>query len=101
MEMNFIPSKDSDGKRLMHSKSDNEDIMTSFDTEESIEELFKSLLHRQEVGLEQLIKGNWFVFNYVDGLHYKCHKISLSCGGSYLDFPKLLKNKKNVNKSKK
>ena len=46
MEMNFIPSKDSDGKRLMHSKSDNEDIMTSFDTEKSIEELFKSLLHR-------------------------------------------------------
>ena len=46
MEMNFIPSKDSDGKRLMHSKIDNEDIMTGFDTEESIEELFKLLLHR-------------------------------------------------------
>ena len=46
MEMNFIPSKDSDEKRLMHSKSDNKEIMTSFDTEEPIEELFKLLLHR-------------------------------------------------------
>ena len=36
MEMNFIPSKDSDGKRLMHSKSDNKDIMTGFDTGECI-----------------------------------------------------------------
>ena len=25
MKMNFMPSKDSDGKRLMHSKSDNKE----------------------------------------------------------------------------
>ena len=61
--MNFISSGDSDGKRLMHSKSDNEEIMSDFYTEELIEELFQLLLHRYQVGLTQSIKGSEFVFD--------------------------------------
>ena len=53
MEVNFMSSKYSVEKRLMHSKSDNEEIMTGFDTEEHIEELCKSLLYREQVCLEQ------------------------------------------------
>ena len=34
-----------------------------------------------------------FVFDSVDSLHYKPHKISLNRGGSYIDSPKWLKNK--------
>ena len=34
MKMNFMSSKDSDKKRFMHSKSNNEEMMTSFDIEE-------------------------------------------------------------------
>ena len=27
------------------------------------------------------MKGSEFVFDYVDGLHYKCNEINLNCGG--------------------
>ena len=35
-----------------------------------------------------------FVFDNLDSLYYKLHKISLNRGGSYIDSPKWLKNKK-------
>ena len=31
------------------------------------------------------MKGSEFVFGSVDQLYYKLHKISLNCGGSYID----------------
>ena len=37
-----------------------------------------------------------FVFDNVDSLYYKLHKISLNRGGSYIDSPKWLKNKKAI-----
>ena len=74
MKMNFMSLKDRDAKCLMHSKSYNEEIMNTFDTEETIEELFHSLLHRHQVGLEQSMKDSQFVFEYVDGLFYRCSK---------------------------
>ena len=30
------------------------------------------------------MKGSNFVFSYVQLLYYKCHKINLNCGGSYI-----------------
>ena len=35
-----------------------------------------------------------FVFDYVNLLHNKCHKINLDCGGSYRDSPDWIENKK-------
>ena len=35
-----------------------------------------------------------FVFDGINPLYYKRHKISLNRGGSYIDSPKWLKNKK-------
>ena len=40
------------------------------------------------------MKGSEFVYDSVDLLHYKFHRISLNRGGSYIDCPKWLKNKK-------
>ena len=40
------------------------------------------------------MKGSEFVFDSVDLLHYKLHKISLNRGVSYINSPKGLKNKK-------
>ena len=37
-----------------------------------------------------------FVFDSIDLLCYKLHKISLNRGGSYIDSPKWLKNKKTA-----
>ena len=41
------------------------------------------------------MKGNEFIFDRVDLLYYKLHKITLNRGGSYIDYPKWLKNKQS------
>ena len=40
------------------------------------------------------MRGSEFIFDNVDSLHYDCNKIGLSRGGSYIDSPEWLKNKK-------
>ena len=40
------------------------------------------------------MKGSEFTYGYVHLMYYKCHKINLNCGGSYVDSPGWLKNKK-------
>ena len=48
MSINFISSKDSDETRTMHTKGDNIEIKMGSETDEVIEELFKSLLQRYQ-----------------------------------------------------
>ena len=45
-------------------------------------------------GLETKIKGTQFVLESVDLLYYSLHKISLNRGGSCIDSPSSLKNKR-------
>ena len=73
----FISSKDSNETRIMHSKSDNIEIMVVSKTDEIIEELFESLLKRSQKGLEESMKGSEFIFDSIDILHYNLNKISL------------------------
>ena len=40
------------------------------------------------------MKGSELVFDYVQLLYYKCHKINFSRVGSYIDSPDSIKNKK-------
>ena len=54
--INFVSSKDSDETKTMHSKCDNIEIMIGSETDEIIEEIFKSLLHRYQEGLEESMK---------------------------------------------
>ena len=70
----------------MHSASDKIEIMSNDETDEVIEELFKSLKNRYQINFES-IKGIKFVFDYTNLLYYKCHKINLNLGGSHIDFP--------------
>ena len=97
MTINFVSSKDdSDEIRTMHTKSDNIYILMGYETDEIIEELFKSLLQRYQEGLEESMKGSEFVFDSVGLLEYKLNKISLNRGGSNTDSPEWLKNKKAI-----
>ena len=43
--------------------------------------------------LEESMRGSKFVYDSVDELYYNLNKVS-SRGGSYIDFPKWLNNKK-------
>ena len=101
MVINFFSSKDSEETRTMHIKSDNIETIIGCETDEIIEVLFKSLLQRYQKGLEESMKGSEFIFDSVDLLCYKCHKISLNCGGSYTNSPKWLKNEKATINPKK
>ena len=94
MQINFISSKDSDETRTMHTKSDNIEIMMGNETDEIIEKLFKSLLQKYQDGLEESMRGSKFIRDSVDLLYYHPQKIGLKRGGSYIDSPEWLKNKK-------
>ena len=94
--INLFSSKDSEEIRTMHSKSDNIEILIGTETNESIEELFKSHLERYQKGLEEKMRGSEFAFDNVDSLYCKLHKISLNRGGSYIYSPGWLKNKKSA-----
>ena len=54
--------------------------MQGEDTNTSIREFFKSFLHNYEQELK-IIKGSDFVFESVDALDYKFHRVSLNRGG--------------------
>ena len=75
-------------------KSGNIEIMMGSETDEIMEELFESSLKRYQEGLEESMKAGEFVFDSVDLLHFKLHKISLNRGRSYTDSPEWLENKK-------
>ena len=94
MAINFISSKDSDETRTMHTKSNDVEIMIGSETDEIIEELFESFLQKYQEGLEDSMRGSQFVYDSVDVLYYNLIKVSLIRGGSYIDSPKWLKNKK-------
>ena len=65
--------------------------MINDEADEVIKELFDSLKNRYQNNLESM-KGSEFVFDYVHLLYYKCHKINLNRGGSYIDSPDWRKN---------
>ena len=94
-EINFISSKpDSDETRIMHTKSDNIEIMIGSDKNEVIEDLFKSLLQGYQENLEEKMRGSEFILDGVNLFHYDLNKISLNRGGSYIKFPDWLNGKK-------
>ena len=96
MRINFISSLDTNDFRTMHTKSDNVKILEGTETYNIITELFKSFLKKYQAGLETKMEGSNFVFESVDLLYYSLHKISLNRGGSYIDSPDWIKNKKTT-----
>ena len=60
----------------------------------SLNEIIKSLLQRYQEDLQEKMRGSDFAFDGVNFLYYDFNKISISRGGSYIDSPKWLKNKK-------
>ena len=96
-QINFISLRPgSDETRVMHTRSLNEEFMNGSDTDEIIKELFKSLLQKYQENLQEKMKGSDFAFDGVNYLYYDLNKISISKGGSYIDSPKWLKDKKST-----
>ena len=67
--------------------------MQGENTNDIIIEIFNSSLHNYRQDLK-IIKGSDFVFESVDLMDYKLHRVRLKRGGSYIKSPKWLENKK-------
>ena len=94
-EISFISLKPgSDETRIMHTRSDNEEFMSGSDTDEIIKGLLELFLQKYEENLQEKLKGSDFEFDGVNFLYYDFNKFSINRGGSYIDSPKWLKDKK-------
>ena len=93
MRVNSISSRDTGEIPTYYVWSDNVDIMQGNDTYDIIKEIFESFLNNYQKELKS-IKESDFVFESVDRLDYKLHRVRLKRGGSYIKFPKWLENKK-------
>ena len=95
MHVNFISSRDTGETRIYYVWSDNVSIMQGENTNAIIREIFRSFLHNYQQELK-MIKGSDFVFESVDLLDYKLHRVRWNRGGSYIKSPTWLENKKAV-----
>ena len=94
-EISFVSQKPgSDETRVMYTRSFCEEIMSGSETEEIMEKLIKSLLQKYQDNLQNKMKGSDFIFNGVNYLFYDLNRITISKGGSYIESPKWLKDKK-------
>ena len=93
MHVKFIFSRDTEETRILYVRSDNQSIMQAVDTDDIIRDIFRSFSQHFQEELK-IIKGSDFVFESVDLLDYKLHRVRLNRGGSYTKSPKWLENKK-------
>ena len=100
MHVNFISSRDTGETHIFYVWSDNVSIMQGEDTNAIIREIFKPFLHNCQQELK-LIKRSDFVFESVDLLDHKLHRVRLRRGGSYIKSSKWLENKKATINSEK
>ena len=93
MVINFYSSKITDEECIMHSKSDIMQFKIYDHADKVIEELFKSLLNKYQIGLGTSIKGRNFILDCIYLLYYKCHKMNPNPGWSDICSPSWIKNK--------
>ena len=94
-EINFISLKPgSDEIRIMYIRSNNEEFMSGDDTYEIIKSLFESFLQNYKENLQNKMRGSDFEFDCINFLYYDFNKTSIYRGGTYIDSPKWLKDKK-------
>ena len=94
-EIYFVSQKpDSNEIRIMYTRSIPEEIIIGCETEEVAEKLIMQILQKYQDNLQNKMKGSDFIFNGVNYLYYDLNRITISKGGSYIESPKWLKDKK-------
>ena len=77
----------------MQSTTDNIKFTTYNDGNEVVNELLESLLSRYRGNLETSMRGSDFIFDSVQLMYYKCHKVNFKRDGNSPDW---IKNKKTT-----
>ena len=94
--INFTFSKDAEEECVMHLRSNNIKFASSNDTNEVVDELFESLCSRYQGNLDASVRGSYFIFDLIQLMYCKCHKVNFMLGGSYIDSPDWIKKKKAI-----
>ena len=89
---NFISSKDTGEACTIYVWSDNVSIIPGSDTDDIIRKNVKSFLHNYQEELK-IIKGSNFVFETVELMDYKLHRVRLRRGRSCIKSPEWLLHK--------
>ena len=92
--IDFIFSKDVEVECAMHSKSDNIKFTPYNDANEVVREILDSLRSNYQENLETSMRRSNFIFDSVQLMYFKCHKVNCKRGGSYIDSPDQKKKKK-------
>ena len=92
MRVIFVSFTDANETHVMHTKSDNIEIMNGIDTNDAINELIDFFMKRYQEGLETKMTGSSYIFERIDLLEYHSNKISLNRGSSYIKCNEWLKN---------
>ena len=75
MQFVLFYSKDVEEERLMPSTSNNIKFTPYGDVNEVINDLFESLHSSYQGNLETSMRGSGFIFESVQLMYYKCHKV--------------------------
>ena len=73
--IDFISSKFTDEEHVMYLKINDIEVMTHDNANEVVEEIFESLFCKYQIGLETSMKASDFIFDGVNLLYFKCHRI--------------------------
>ena len=84
---NFISSKDAGEERVMQSKSGSIEFISYNDTHEFVDEILKTIPSRYQENLKMKTGRSEYVFDSIQLLYYKCHRINFRRGGLYIDSP--------------
>ena len=96
MQVNFIADNYDKKGLILHTKSDNVEIMRGIDTKTIVTKLYDTLKQRYQEGLETKMDASNCIFDGVVLLEYHFHKVSLKRGSSYIPSPNWLINKKST-----
>ena len=92
-EISFVLQKpDSNEIRTTYTRSTPKEIIIGSETEEITENF--TILQKYQDNLQNKMKGSDFIFNGINYLYYDLNRITISKGGSYIESPKWLKDKK-------
>ena len=95
VKISFVSQKpDSNEICIMYTRSTPEEIIIGCETEEVAENLIMQLLQKYQDNLQNKMKGSDFIFNGINNLYYDLNRMTISKGGSYIESPKRLKDKK-------
>ena len=83
--VNFISSEDAEEECVMHSSNNNIKFTFYNDPNEVADELFEPIRSRYQGNLETSMRRADFIFDSVQLMYCKCHKVYFRRGGSYTD----------------